>query len=85
MNANHVKFTEEYMMGMEKHVLIKKMFANRLNMDLSILILSQKDSLWIGNILTPVKKKFWLHLVMLTIFWDMKDPLLLKSLKEVQL
>ena len=33
-STNHKKFTEECEMCMEKHVLIKKMFANGPNMDL---------------------------------------------------
>ena len=33
-SANHVKFTEEFVMYTEKHILVKKMFTNELNMGL---------------------------------------------------
>ena len=32
-SANHVKFTEEHVMSTEKHVLVKKVFTNGLNMN----------------------------------------------------
>ena len=34
ISANHIKFTEEYLMYMAKHILVIKMFINGLNMDL---------------------------------------------------
>ena len=33
---SHMKFTEEWVMYMEKHVLVKKMFTNELNMGLPL-------------------------------------------------
>ena len=35
-NANSVKFTKEYVMRMEKQILLKTMFTNGLNMGLSL-------------------------------------------------
>ena len=35
-SANHLKFTGECVMCMEKHDLVKKMFTNGLNMSLSL-------------------------------------------------
>ena len=37
-SANHVKFIEECLMGVEKHVLVKKIFTDGLNMGLLLQI-----------------------------------------------
>ena len=47
-----MKFIEEYVLCMEKYVLVKKMFTYWLNMGLLHMSLSQKDSLWSENTLS---------------------------------
>ena len=71
-------------MHMEKHVLVKEIFINGLNMGLSLWA-RVKDS---GNTDFLVKKKFWVQQtvkVMLTVFWDIKGPMTLDLFEKVQL
>ena len=71
------KFIEECVMCIEKDVLEKKVFSNRLNIGFLLQTLVEKP---IHGIQTdsPVKKKFWVQQlvkVMLTVFWNIKGPI----------
>ena len=78
-NANHVKFTEECVMCMVKHVLARKMFSNGKNMSLL-------QRAWVKKALHGVKthwlfSKKWFLLqrsvkkVMLRVFWGVKGSI----------
>ena len=56
-SANHLKFTEECVMCMEKHVFVKKIFTNELNMNFATMCLNWKDSQW-KEWKHTLKKKF---------------------------
>ena len=47
-----VKFTKEYFVCTEKHVLVKKIFTNGVNNSLPLRTWVEKDCSWCGNTLT---------------------------------
>ena len=56
-SANHVKFTKQCVICMEKHVLVKKKVYSWVKYGFATMRLSQKDSLSCGNTLTLHKEK----------------------------
>ena len=72
--AKLVKFTKDSVMCAEKHVSVKTIFTNGLNMGLPEL--KRQSTKW-KQINSPVKKKFWvqwsLKEVMRIVFWGMKE------------
>ena len=77
-SANHMKFTEEYVMYMKMHVLINKMFTNGLNMGLLLTSQSKRQSIvethWLSGkeiVLGAAVSKD--HAVI--VFWDIKGPI----------
>ena len=55
--ANYEKFTEECMLFIEKHVLVKKNVYKWVKHGFITMSPSQKDHPWSENTPTPVKKK----------------------------
>ena len=68
----------------EKHILVKKMFTNELNIVFfyDVPELKRQSIEW-KHIDSPVKNKFWVQQsvkkVMLTVFWNMKGPITLEK------
>ena len=56
---NHVKFMEVYVMGTEKHVLVKKMLTNGINIGLSQRAWREKTVHGVEAHWLTSKKKFW--------------------------
>ena len=77
-NANHVRFTEESMMCVVKHVLVKKCLQMGLPLWAGVENAAYGlEALWLSS-----KEKWSVKKVMLTEFWDMKGPITIDLLEK---
>ena len=75
-SANHMKFTEECVICIEKLVLVKRIFINWLTMGLHHKPELKRQSMEWKHTDFPVKKMFWVQqLVRKTAFYEKKEPI----------
>ena len=87
-NANHVKFTDECLMCIEKHVFVKKNIYKWAKHEFTIRRLSQKDSSKNGNTLILqscwLSSRIWNDPSLFVTYWPSTEPSIKKQVHPVE-